>query len=299
MQNEYYNRNYCDRLFGVIIIIYLLTVIFWFSTFEVKSSLDTSDILFEFLYLAAALIALIFIKRLYLKLLHIGWGMFTWGLVIDMLDEFTSEPELYDTILEGIITTTGLILIAYTFYIYYFQQEKMEKELEYMANHDPITDSYNRNYLKKFIKGEEERSRRYNHNIGLIMIDIDHFKEFNDRFGHNVGDEILKSVAIFLNSQLRNIDKVIRYGGDEFLIVLPEAKEDLNTIKERLKENFNIKGMRELDIKTDFPLSLSIGTALWIPDKKESIDDIINLADKRMYESKTAKKKELSAVRSL
>lgn len=175
----------------------------------------------------------------------------------------------------------------------------MEKELEYMANHDPITDSYNRNYLKKFIKGEEERSRRYNHNIGLIMIDIDHFKEFNDRFGHNVGDEILKSVAIFLNSQLRNIDKVIRYGGDEFLIVLPEAKEDLNTIKERLKENFNIKGMRELDIKTDFPLSLSIGTALWIPDKKESIDDIINLADKRMYESKTAKKKELSAVRSL
>jgi diguanylate cyclase (GGDEF)-like protein len=291
MQNKFYNNKYYNHLFGLIILIYLLTVIFWFAKFELKLPFDTSDVFFEGMYLVAAFISLIFIKRLNLKLLHIGWAIFTWGLVIDMLDEFTSEPELYDTIIEGIITITGLILIAYAFYIYYFQQEKMEKELDYMANHDPITGSCNRNYLNTMIKREEKRSRRYNHNIGFMMIDIDHFKEFNDRFGHNVGDKILKSVAIFLNRQLRNIDKVIRYGGDEFLIVLPEAKEDLTKIKERLMKNFNIKGMHEFEVETDFPLSLSIGIALWDPNRKESIDDIINLADKRMYENKAAKNK--------
>jgi diguanylate cyclase (GGDEF)-like protein len=291
MYNNFYNHKYSNYFFGSIILIYLLTIIFWFAKFELKLPVDASDVFFEGMYLFAAFISLIFVKRLNLKLLHIGWGMFTWGLIIDILDEFTSEPELYDTIIEGLITISGLILIAYAFYIYYFQQEKMEKELEYMANHDPITDSYNRNYLNTMIKREVERSRRYNHNIGLMMIDIDRFKDFNDRFGHNVGDKVLKSVAIFLSKQLRNIDKVIRYGGDEFLIVLPEAKEDLIKIKERLIENFNNKGMHELDIKTDFSLSLSIGIALWEPNKKESIDEIINLADKRMYESKALKKR--------
>ena len=239
------------------------------------------------MYLFAALVSLLFIKRLKLPALNIGWGLFTWGLIIDFLDEFTKEPELFDTILEGIITTTGLLIITYSFYIHYFQQKRIEKKLAYLANHDSITGSYNRHYFTRIVKQEMDRSRRYGHTIGFMMLDIDRFKEINDRFGHQQGDRILKKVALFLKNQLRTVDKVIRYGGDEFLIILPESKEELENVKERL-----IRQLKKQDVDenmTSFPLSLSIGTALWKPDKTESLEDVLSLADRRMYQEKRKK----------
>lgn len=120
------------------------------------------------------------------------------------------------------------------------------------------------------------------------MLDIDRFKEINDRFGHQQGDRILKKVALFLKNQLRTVDKVIRYGGDEFLIILPESREELESVKERLIQQLKKQDVDE--IMTGFPLSLSIGTALWKPDKTESLEDILNLADRRMYQEKRKSK---------
>jgi len=275
------------RFFWFIFIIYLLTVIFWLYGFEIKKSFDIEDVFFEGLYLLAGFVSLLFIQRLKLMLLNIGWGIFTWGLLIDFLDEFTKEPELFDTIIEGLITVTGLIIITYKFYIFYFQQNKIHKKLAYLANHDTNTGSYNRHYFKQYMQQEVERSKRYDHNIGFIMIDIDRFKEINDRFGHQQGDRILKEINQFLKGQLRSFDKVIRYGGDEFLIILPESKEELSQVKERLADEIKMLNKREAII--DFPLTLSIGTALWNKDINKDVESIIDLADKRMYEEKARK----------
>ena len=275
------------RFFWFIFIIYLLTVIFWLYGFEIKKSFDIEDVFFEGLYLLAGFLSLLFIQRLKLMLLNIGWGIFTWGLLIDFLDEFTKEPELFDTIIEGLITVIGLIIITYKFYIFYFQQKKIHKKLAYLANHDTNTGSYNRHYFKHYIQQEVERSKRYGHNIGFIMIDIDRFKEINDRFGHQQGDRILKEINQFLKGQLRSFDKVIRYGGDEFLIILPESKEELSQVKERLADEIKMLNKREAII--DFPLTLSIGTALWNKDINKDVESIIDLADKRMYEEKARK----------
>ena len=275
------------RFFWFIFIIYLLTVIFWLYGFEIKKSFDLEDAFFEGLYLLAAFVSLLFVQRLKLMLLNIGWGIFTWGLLIDFLDEFTKEPELFDTIIEGFITVTGLIIITYKFYIFYFQQKKIHKKLAYLANHDTNTGSYNRHYFKQYMQQEVERSKRYDHNIGFIMIDIDRFKEINDRFGHQQGDRILKEINQFLKGQLRSFDKVIRYGGDEFLIILPESKEELSQVKERLADEIKMLNKREAII--DFPLTLSIGTALWNKDINKDVESIIDLADKRMYEEKARK----------
>ena len=275
------------RFFWFIFIIYLLTVIFWLYGFEIKKSFDIEDVFFEGLYLLAGFLSLLFIQRLKLMLLNIGWGIFTWGLLIDFLDEFTKEPELFDTIIEGLITVIGLIIITYKFYIFYFQQKKIHKKLAYLANHDTNTGSYNRHYFKQYMQQEVERSKRYGHNIGFIMIDIDRFKEINDRFGHQQGDRILKEINQFLKGQLRSFDKFIRYGGDEFLIILPESKEELSQVKERLADEIKMLNKREAII--DFPLTLSIGTALWNKDINKDVESIIDLADKRMYEEKARK----------
>jgi len=281
------NNKKSNQYFRLIFIIYLLTIVLWLYVFEIKKTFDIEDVFFEGMYLLAALVSLLFIKRLNLLVLNIGWGLFTWGLIIDFLDEFTKEPEFFDTILEGIITITGLLIIAYGFYIHYFQQKRIEKKLSYLADHDSITGSYNRHYFTRTAKQEIDRSRRYGHTIGFMMLDIDRFKEINDRFGHQQGDRILKKVALFLKNQLRTVDKVIRYGGDEFLIVLPESREELESVKERLIRQ--LKKLNIDEIMTGFPLSLSIGTALWKPDKTESLEDILSLADRRMYQEKRKK----------
>jgi len=281
------NNKISNQYFWLIFIIYLLTIVLWLYVFEIKKTFDIEDVFFEGMYLLAALVSLLFIKRLNLLVLNIGWDLFTWGLIIDFLDEFTKEPEFFDTILEGIFTITGLLIIAYGFYIHYFQQKRIEKKLSYLADHDSITGSYNRHYFTRTVKQEIDRSRRYGHTIGFMMLDIDRFKEINDRFGHQQGDRILKKVALFLKNQLRTVDKVIRYGGDEFLIVLPESREELGSVKERLIRQ--LKKLNIDEIMTGFPLSLSIGTAQWKPDKTESLEDILSLADRRMYQEKRKK----------
>jgi len=279
-------KNLSSKMVILFIFLYLITIFLWLTNFKIKnpSTYDWEDIFFEGLHLLISFICLIFIARLKSTTFNLGWGVYVWGLVINILDEFTSEPVFFDTELEGIIITSGLIIITYHIYTFYFRQQKIEKKLTYLANHDPITKSYNRHYFNIMIQEEEKRSKRYNHNIGLVMIDIDRFKELNDKFGHRIGDKILRRVAQFLESQVRTVDRVIRYGGDEFLIVLPEAQEDLNQLKERLSKNFKQEKFGE--IPPDFHLSLSIGGALWRYDQSDSIESMIDLADKQMYAEK-------------
>ena len=128
---------------------------------------------------------------------------------------------------------------------------------------------------------------RYGHSIGLMMLDIDHFKEINDRFGHQQGDRVLKKIALFLKNQMRTVDKVIRYGGDEFLIVLPESVEKLESIKARLIQKLKKQNINKT--MANFPISLSIGIALWKSDKTKSLEEVLGLADKRMYQEKEKK----------
>lgn len=281
------NDKQSSRFFWLFLVIYFLTIVLWMYFFKIKKSFDIEDVFIEGMYLLIAIIALLFIKRLNMLVLSIGWSLFTWGLIMDLLDEFTKEPDFFNTFLEGIITILGLSIIACGFCMNYFQQKSTEEKLTYLADHDSITGSYNRYYFTKMVEYEIERSKRYGHCIGLMMVDIDHFKEINDRFGHQQGDNILKDIALFLKDQLRTVDKVIRYGGDEFLIVLPESIEKLESIKARLVQKLKKQSINK-DM-ADFSLSVSIGTALWKPDKKESLENILGLADQRMYQEKEKK----------
>jgi diguanylate cyclase (GGDEF)-like protein/PAS domain S-box-containing protein len=101
------------------------------------------------------------------------------------------------------------------------------KQLEYMSTHDTLTNIYNREYFNKTLENKIKSASRYGHQFGLIILDIDHFKKVNDNYGHNVGDTVLIKIAQTLKYNLREDDILARWGGEEFVILLPQS--DLNS----------------------------------------------------------------------
>lgn len=161
---------------------------------------------------------------------------------------------------------------------------RLLNRLKELATHDPLTGVYNRYYLNQTLEREIERSRRYGHPIAFLMIDVNRFKEINDRFGHQMGDQVLRVAASMLVDEVRATDIVVRYGGDEFLIIQPETDGEADAVKERILGR--AARLNEASELVDFPLTLSIGVAFWDPQGDESLEEALGEADRRMYEDK-------------
>jgi len=161
---------------------------------------------------------------------------------------------------------------------------RLQEDLKDQATHDPLTGAYNRRYFNERIEEELERCRRYKHPVAFLMMDVDRFKEINDRFGHEMGDRVLQEVAKLLQQQVRTNDLVIRYGGDEFLVVFLETDGGTEVIRERITEA--MAKYNETSPLLKFPVRLSIGDAYWGPDEERAIEEVLAEADRRMYEEK-------------
>jgi diguanylate cyclase (GGDEF)-like protein/PAS domain S-box-containing protein len=166
------------------------------------------------------------------------------------------------------------------------EARKLEDQLRHMARHDPLTGVYNRHALAEILVAEAARSRRYGHPIGMLMVDVDRFKEFNDRFGHGAGDEVLKGVAGLIMRCVRDSDVVVRYGGDEFLVLLVETDGQAVRVKERIECEMAVQFG---DSRYGAPVTVSIGAVHWSSESGESISTLLGRADKAMYVEKTAR----------
>jgi len=161
---------------------------------------------------------------------------------------------------------------------------RLQKELEEQAIRDPLTSAYNRRYFNEAIEQEVARSKRYGHPIAFLMVDVNRFKEINDRFGHRMGDQVLRAVADVLRQNVRMSDTVIRYGGDEFLVILPETNGNAEAAVERI--HATVAGRNVENSLLKFPVTLAIGVDHWQPTDPRPIEVVLSEADRRMYEDK-------------
>ena len=169
---------------------------------------------------------------------------------------------------------------------------KLQDILRQQAQKDPLTGCFNRRYFNEIIDKEIERAKRYNYPILFLMIDVNRFKEINDRFGHQAGDSTLADIGEILMRQVRKIDTVIRYGGDEFLVMLP-GMNDLNFkgFVDRINEAVEKNDKKSKSI--DFDISLSIGKSIYYPKLNEPMEKILHFADMDMYSKKNKRKEDI------
>lgn len=158
-------------------------------------------------------------------------------------------------------------------------------DLHTQAVRDPLTGLFNRRYLEESLEREESRAKRSGRPVGVMMIDIDHFKRCNDTFGHAAGDEVLRSVSRYIQSLARAEDIFCRYGGEEFLLLMTNTSPDIMWERaEGLRQ-----GVQKLRIEHDGrvigPITLSAGIALF-PDHGARGDEVLHVADTALYRAK-------------
>ncbi len=162
---------------------------------------------------------------------------------------------------------------------------RLREALRIQAIRDPLTGLYNRRFLEESLERELSRARRKEKPMAVFMIDIDHFKLFNDNHGHEAGDYVLKQLGLVLNSFIRREDVACRYGGEEFTLILPGAPEEVAL----QRANELCERMRKLDLRfSGDPLgtvTISVGVAVY-PTHGEENEALIGAADRALYRAK-------------
>jgi len=167
------------------------------------------------------------------------------------------------------------------------------KKAKLLAERDPLTKLFNHRRISELLENEIERAKRKEEVFSIMMLDVDDLKLINDAYGHVVGDKLLKNIADIFKNSCRSIDLIGRYGGDEFLIILPYTDgERAKNMAQRICEKIQKQGLKINGIK-NIPTRLSIGVATYPFDSMVS-RELISLADRRMYESKRSGKSVVS-----
>jgi len=179
--------------------------------------------------------------------------------------------------------------ITYKYDEFIKEQEKELNDIKLESNKDPLTGLHNRKFLFNYIeKIWIKENRRENFSFALIFIDLDNFKPINDNFGHEEGDKILKEVASILKENFRKSDFIIRYGGDEFIILIDLQNDHISNIKKIIDS----LRKRIEDKLNKYNLSFSYGIAIYPKDAK-NLSTLLKKADTRMYEEKKKRKLKL------
>jgi len=166
------------------------------------------------------------------------------------------------------------------------KNRSLVKQLEELSIKDSLTGLYNYRYLQKCLDEDIERCRRYGHKFFILMIDADHFKDVNDTYGHLFGDHVLKKIGELISRELRSTDRLFRYGGEEFLVIMNEISKDevppavCRQMAAIRNHTFTYEGQKA-------KVSVSMGGAFF-PEDADSKVNLIKTADQALYRAKEA-----------
>jgi diguanylate cyclase (GGDEF)-like protein len=162
---------------------------------------------------------------------------------------------------------------------------KLKETLRIQSIRDPLTGLFNRRYMEESLEREARRVTRKQSTLGVIMFDIDHFKHYNDMFGHAAGDTFLRELGIFLKTSIRTEDIACRYGGEEFVLILPDASLEITRARaEKLREGIKHMNVRYLG-QASGPITISLGVAI-LPEHGFTGEAVLLAADAALYRAK-------------
>ena len=162
---------------------------------------------------------------------------------------------------------------------------KLREKLRDLSIRDPLTGLLNRRYMEESLERELHRARRREFTLGVVMLDVDHFKRFNDTFGHEAGDLVLRELGQFLRQNVRDSDIACRFGGEEFTLILPEASP--GALLQRLEQlRAGVAGLQVMHQGQPLgPITVSLGVATY-PEHGETVESLLQGADRALYRAK-------------
>lgn len=207
---------------------------------------------------------------------------FKWYLIVEQ-EEAPQEQELLNTfwgnLALSLVVTIGILFISN------MTLGRYQRKLEIMASTDKLTGAANRQVFEEYFHRALEKAKSDQAAISILLLDIDHFKKVNDNYGHSIGDLVLKTVCNLLRSQLKEQDVLCRWGGEEFLILVPEM--DLSRAAELAERICRTISQRELKVNgVHISITASIGVAEF--QEQEPVEDLIKRADLALYQAKEA-----------
>ena len=298
-------KNVVDKNFNIFYLVIYSSVIFIFinsNFYTIKSSINYFQ-LFANAVLLLTTFYLIFItqkhstnKSGFYYFTSIGFSFIYYGLFVITLDTVFVYPKEVINISSKLLFVCGysLLAIGVTKWIRY--NENRQDELSYQANTDELTGILNRRSFTKYIEHAFKNAKIHSEPFSLIIIDIDFFKDINDTYGHMVGDEILKSLSQLMESSFRTTDKVCRWGGEEFAILLPSTSmNNACNVAEKIRKKVENSFHQVKEKSISYTISLGVSESLAID---ETIDKIINRADKALYKAKDSGRNCVKAIRT-
>jgi diguanylate cyclase (GGDEF)-like protein len=169
---------------------------------------------------------------------------------------------------------------------------RLQVALQELAVRDSLTGLYNRRYLDETLEREVSRARREGIPLSLVMLDIDHFKRVNDTYGHQVGDEVLRMLASTLLADIRAEDVACRYGGEEFLILLPNMPLETTMLRAQAWRSA-VEALRVTHGNFQITFTISLGVSAY-PEHGKTPDDLTRCADQALYRAKNEGRNQVS-----
>lgn len=213
------------------------------------------------------------------NLYTVGAIIFYTGAFQNVMDEIW-EMEGVISQIDKVLMPIGLVIISSGIVMAFLHERKLNSYIVEKSIRDPLTGLYNRHYLEDKLNSILNEAEEIRCETSVAFIDIDNFKRINDTEGHRKGDELLRYIGELIKSSIRKTDYAFRYGGDEFLIIFQNTREEVALeIMERIKEN-----LKKNVLVHNYQLSMSSGITSY--QRAESYKDLIHRADQAMYHSK-------------
>jgi len=213
----------------------------------------------------------------------IGFVLLFYSMFISALSEFFIQPMMVTLIVEDIYQIIGAALVLLGIAQWKEANAELQNSLEHLAVTDELTGLYNRRYFDKKMSEEFNRCKRSNNQFSILMIDIDHFKHINDTYGHQFGDDVLIEFSKKLETHVREIDMLARWGGEEFAMMIVDSdKQKSRSIANKIRGL--IESLKMSTGVTDVNVTVSIGCANSL--EGDSVKAIIKRADQALYKAK-------------